>query len=233
MRFNDLTLILPTLNEEKSAYALVSSLRRQYPGARLIIVDDGSTDKTESIVRGMSGSDKNIAIIERRGKRKGLTRSVIDGILRSRTRFVVVMDADLQHPPETVGRIYSSLSSGFDMSIAVRNKVENWPLYRKMVSKSLGTIGLAVLLATGKKTSSDIFSGFFGMRRKLAVSLIRDNRGRFVGEGYKVLFDILKCIDRRAMVRMSEIPYTFRQREFGSSKAGAKQVLALFRSFLS
>ncbi len=93
-------------------------------------------------------------------------------------------------------------------------------------------IGKIVLAATGKETCGDIFSGFFGVDRELFLGVLERNRGRFVKEGYKVLFDFLKCV-KRGTLRISEVPYVFRTRKFGSSKAGFPQGMALVKSFVT
>ncbi len=231
--YKDLTLIMPTLNEAKSIERIVKGLRQKYSGINILVVDDGSTDGTDSIVGKLSKSDNAVSLLERRGKSRGLTASVIDGMMTSKTKFVAVMDADLQHPIDTVKNLYSSLSSGNDIAVAFRERVDGWPLYRKLISQSLSALGMIVLLASGKKTTRDIFSGFFGIRRNSIYPIIKKNRPRFVGEGYKVLFDLLKCINSSDSIKIGEVPYTFRQREFGLSKAGTKQALALLKSFLS
>lgn len=234
MRYNDFTVILPTLNEEKSIDTLANKLLRSYKGIKVIVVDDGSTDGTREKVRDMMKSRKEIGFMERagRGLQKGLTASVIDGIKRVRTRYFVVMDADLQHPPGLIKEMARGKEDGYDLVVAVRNNVENWELGRKMISKALIGVGYALLSATGKETSSDIFSGYFCMGRDDFLRVYNKNRNRFVMDGFKVLYDFLKCNDK-GRLRVMEVPYVFANRRWGSSKAGFRQGLALLRSFVT
>ena len=234
MQYNDFTVVLPTLNEGRNIAALVSRLKEAYKGIRVIVTDDGSRDNTREESMRMEKKYGAVAFIDRKagGKSQGLTASVIDGIMASRTRFVVVMDADMQHPYSVVKEIADKLRSGDILVVGVRAGVEDWPLYRKAVSRALMLAGNAVLVISGAQNCSDIFSGFFGLDRKFFIRTYRRNRRRFVGSGFKILFDLLKCIDRGS-ANVSEAPYIFKSRKFGKSKAGARQALDLLRSFVS
>lgn len=234
MRYKEFTVVLPTLNEGKNVAELVSRLKERYSGISVIVADDGSNDNTREEAVRMDRKYGNVKVIDRKklGRDRGLTASVIDGIRESKTKYVIIMDADLQHPYQIVGKIAERLVEGDKVAVGIRAEVENWPFYRKFVSKSLIIIGYAVLLVRGSQSCGDIFSGFFGVDREFFMNIYSRNRGRFVGRGFKVLFDLLKCV-RRNSIQVSDVPYVFRNRKFGESKAGAKQVLDLLRSFAS
>ena len=231
--YNDFTIVLPTLNEEDTIGILIEKLHRSMAGVHVIVADDGSTDGTRKAVE-LQRKGGRVEFMDRKalGREKGLTASIADGILHSRTRYVVVMDADLQHPPETVKRVAGALLEGNGLAVAVRADVKSWQLYRKVISKALIMLGYAILVARGSERCSDIFSGFFGVERRLFERTYSANKGRFVGGGYKVLFDFLKC-SRRGSVRIAEIPYSFGLRKYGASKAGVRQGLCLFQSFFT
>ncbi len=234
MDYKDLTLILPTLNERDALPLVLRQVLKSYKGISILVVDDGSMDGTQGIAARF-GRNGKVRLLDRRrmGSAPGLTASIIDGIKESRTRFVVVMDADLQHPPEKIARIKALLEEGYILVVAVRKKVSDWPMHRKIVSNTLSGIGHIVLTINGKKGGRDIFSGFFGADRKAVLKIISANRKRFVGEGYKVLFDLLKCMDPKGDFRITEIGYEFGGRHHGKSKAGVKQAVALLKSFLT
>ncbi len=235
MGYGDTTVVLPTLNEERTVARLIREIRAGYRGISVIVVDDGSTDGTADAVRRVSRTDGSIAFIERgrAGLRPGLTASVLEGIRRSRTRFVIVMDADMQHPVATIEKIHAELLKGSAIAVAVRRNTKDWPVGRKAVSRTLMLFGYIILLLRRRKRTSDIFSGYFGIAKVKVYRIIRRNRRRFVGEGYKVLFDLLKCIGPDDGITISEIPYAFGCRRFGTSKANAAHALALLKSFFS
>ncbi|MEM3215395.1 MAG: glycosyltransferase [Candidatus Micrarchaeaceae archaeon] len=233
INYKDFTVVLPTLNEEKTIGKLIRYILSHYKGIHVLVVDDGSVDSTERRVKKISERHREIRFFDRHrlGLSRGLTASVIFGISRSKTRYAIVMDADLQHPPEILGELAKQLAHGTDLAVAVRASVPHWAFYRKLISKSLMLIGKIDLRARGRNTCKDIFSGFFGIRRQLFIETYAKNKDRFVGYGYKVLFDFLKC--ERKRIRISEVPYVFKTRKAGTSKAGIKQGLALLKSFVS
>lgn len=232
--YSEFTVVLPTLNEEKTIGEMLRRTLRSYDGCSIIVVDDGSDDLTSDIVKGFVKQNRRVKLFDRSivGLERGLTASVVYGIVKSRTKYVIVIDADLQHPPEKIKDIAGKLSSGYDLAVANRAKVTDWAVYRKIISRAFMYAGKIILFAEAKETCVDIFSGFFGMKRDVFLSVYRKNRHRFVGEGYKVLFDFLKCIDRGTL-RIGNVPFVFNTRRFGSSKASIGQGMALLKSFVT
>lgn len=232
--YANLTIILPTLNESGTIGKLLGYITAHYNGASVIVADDGSSDGTKEIVKKHASSYRKIRFLDRKamGFERGLTASITDGILASKTEFAIVMDADLQHPPEKIKQMKEKLDAGYDLVVASRADVTEWALYRKIVSKALIKMGYLMLYAHGSSTCDDIFSGYFGVDVELFKKILSRNRKRFVMDGYKVLFDFLKCMDK-GEIKVANVPFIFHSRKSGASKAGIKQGLALFRSFLS
>lgn len=230
--YGDITVVVPTFNEAGSIHRLIRGIRSSYKGASVLVMDDGSTDNTKKIVERIAKSDRNVRFVDRKaaGRTRGLTASVIDGVIAAKTPFVIVMDGDLQHPYEMVGKVAKSLHSN-DLVICIRSKVEKWPIHRKAISKGMILMGLAALSIRGRRTSKDIMSGFFGVRRELFVKIYKSNPDAFVKEGFKVLFDFLKLAD--PSISIEEHPYTFKDR--GSGKSNAKPIHAfyLIKSFVT
>ena len=231
--YSDLTVVLPTMNEASGVASLISNILKSFKGARVIIVDDGSTDGTVELVRKISHNKAEVELIDRKAlhKRRGLTASVVEGIMAARSKFVVVMDADGQHPYQLIRPVMKGLQEGDDLVICTRTSVRNWPASRVIISKVMTGIGRAVLIARGRLHPRDIMSGFFGVRRRLFAEIYSSNRSRFVGEGFKVLFDFLKSLDNGR--RILEIPYIFSDRKNGASKAKLIHGVYLIKSFLT
>ncbi len=232
--YSNFTIVLPTLNEEKTIGEVLRRVQRMYSGCKILVVDDGSDDLTGEIVKSAGRENGNIRFIDRSalGLDRGLTASITYGILKSTTEYAIVIDADLQHPPEKIRDVARALERGSDLAVANRAEVTDWPLYRRLISRAFMYAGKVILFVSAKETCVDIFSGFFGIRRRVFVSTYSRNKRRFVEGGYKVLFDFLKCVDRGTL-KISNVPIVFRSREFGTSKAGMKQGMALLRSFFS
>ncbi len=231
--YSDLTVVLPTMNEAGSVGKLIKNILDSFIGARVIVVDDGSTDGTVREIRELSHKRTEIRFIDRKALHRegGLTASVVDGIMAAKTDFVVVMDADGQHPYQLIHPVMKSLRDGNDLVICTRTSVRNWSMSRVVISKIMTVIGRAVLLIRMKPHPRDVMSGFFGVRRHFFSEVYSSNRKGFVGRGFKILFDLLKSMDREDTIH--EILYIFSDRKHGASKAKLIHGAYLVKSFLT
>ncbi len=218
-----ITIIIPTLNEAANIKNLVSAILNINPTSKLIICDDGSTDKTKEIVSNL----KKVKLLDRsKAKVHGLTASVIEGINQSDTKYSIVMDADFQHPPEKINAIYKLLKVNNDIVIGVRRKIPlNWPLNRKIISLIAALSAKLRLILSGKYTK-DPLSGFFGFKTELVKNII--SKKKFELEGYKILFEILKYAPRK--IKIAETSYIFSARALGSSKLRKKQMICFLKA---
>ncbi|RLG18156.1 hypothetical protein DRN67_04475 [Candidatus Micrarchaeota archaeon] len=230
-RFDDLTIVIPTLNEEANIGQLIEKLLSLYVKATILVVDDASEDRTAEFVDAISKKQKNVKLISRKGKQRGLSASIIDGLKSARTEFVVVMDGDGQHPAGTVFDLVHMLRKGCIIAVACRSSVPDWAFHRRIMSLGADLLGRLRLLTGNSPACSDLLSGFFGVERDFALEIYEKNEKRFVGEGYKFLFDLLKCSPKSTKV--CEIDYIFASRKRGASKIGSRQCLAFLKSILS
>lgn len=219
------TLILPTLNEEKNIGALAKEVLGIYPSASLLVVDDGSIDSTLEIAR-----KAGALVLDRKNEKiKGITASVLDALALVDTEYFIVMDSDFQHPPEKIGELLAELEKGNDLAVGWRERVPNWGLHRRVISLGAEFLGKMRLSLFGNPVPRDIMSGFFGGRTEFVMESVRKNPKRFVGKGYKVLFDLIKGM-KRGEVRIAGVPYVFGLRERGASKIGIKHILFYLES---
>lgn len=229
-KYSDLTIIIPSLNEEENISVIIRGLAKKYAGVHVIIADDGSTDGTkEEAKKAMGGMDGRIAFLDRsRAHIHGLTASVIDAAMRTGTSKIIVMDADMQHPIDKVKDMCEALDSN-DLAIGIRTSVKEWGIHRRILSNGINAISYTVFRLRGKPTCSDMMSGFFGIHTRLFQKVIRENKGGYVGEGYKVLLDTMRMLD--GPVRIKEIKYsTFRDRRRGKSKLRIIHMLRVLNS---
>ena len=227
----DLNVIIPTLNEEGNVGKMIDRLIKLYPDIHITIVDDGSKDKTCDIVKSKADLNHNIKLIDRsRKKIKGLTISVLEGILHSRSTYFVVVDCDFQHPLEKIMDMYFTLAANH-LVIGVRKKEAGWSIQRKLISKFaifLGTIRLRIV----GKNFKDIVSGFFGGRTdyfKVIIKKLREH-DKFELSGYKILFDLLKYLPKETKV--GYVCYDFQLRTEGESKIGKRHIFCYLRSLI-
>src|SRR5438105_2380620 len=120
------SLIIPTRNEAGNVSELLVRLGRLPAGVlgEVIFVDD-SDDDTPAAIAYLAGSvDFDVAVVHREpGMRTGgLSSAVVEGFRRARGRWLAVMDADLQHPPEVLADLFATgESAGADIVCATRN----------------------------------------------------------------------------------------------------------------
>jgi dolichol-phosphate mannosyltransferase len=178
----------------------------------LIIVDDGSPDGTADLAE--SYADVHPVRVVRRPGKAGLASAVLAGFRETRGDVLVVMDADLSHPPEAVPRLAAAINAGADLAVGSRyvkgGGTEDWPLKRRIVSR------VACLMGNVLVPIRDSTSGFFAIR-KSAIDGVKLNP-----IGFKIGFEVMARGRYRKAV---EIPYVFRDRELGKSKFGRREIL--------
>ena len=228
MTENLISIIIPTFNESKNISNLLKSIKENLPltDLEVVVVDDNSPDGTGMIVEDYIKSMKNIAgysisIIHRKVK-DGLSSAILDGLKYSKSEIVVVMDSDFSHPPRIIPKMLEKLKkTQCDIVVASRyvagGSVQGWPFKRKLMSliaTNIAKIGLGV-------TPKDPMSGFFVFRRKIIDGL------KFDAIGFKLLLELLV---KTKGVKVEEIPYTFTDRQFGSSKLDSTIIIDYFKS---
>ena len=224
--YSDTTLIIPTLNESKNIGKLLDLLLKEYDGIKIIVSDDNSKDGTQKVVNDISLHHKKVRLLERANEPLGLTSSVIRALNTVETENTIVMDGDLQHPPEKVREIVDALDN-YDLAIGRRRSVRNWRVDRRIMSL-MATFVARLRLITKKSRCRDVMSGFFGIKTELFQKSVK--AGVYELEGYKVLFDFLKSNSKELSVK--EVEYDFGMRFGGKSKIGMKQIIVFLKSLL-
>jgi glycosyltransferase involved in cell wall biosynthesis len=226
-----LTIVIPTYNEETrildTLQTVAAYLAKQEYTSEVIVVDDGSSDRTRDIVRsfiagqqpGQQGTDKaspRIKLLENEHRGKGYT--VRTGMLRGEAKYILFTDADLATPVSEVGKVIGSLEAGADVAIGTREGIgsarHNEPLFRHLVSR---TFNLLVRLVAGL-SFPDTQCSFKGFRREVAQDLFR--RVQLYGTDAKQIrgsavtgFDVeLLYLAVRAGYRIEEIPVRWQYR---------------------
>jgi dolichol-phosphate mannosyltransferase len=209
-----ISIVVPTYNEAQTVPVLARRLSTALTGQEweLVVVDDGSPDGTADVASGLA-PEVPVRVVRRPGK-LGLASAVMDGWAEARGEILVVMDADLSHPPEAVPALVDALRKGADMAVGSRyvsgGGVVDWPLRRRIVSR------VACLMGNLLVPVRDATSGFFALRREVIAGV------RLDPIGFQIGFEVIARGRHRSVV---EVPYTFRDREHGASKFGTREVL--------
>ena len=211
------SVIVPTFREAANLEILMKrlflALNEAGISGEMIVVDDDSRDGTTETVERLAHIFP-VRLIVRTGER-GLSSAVLRGMAESRADRFVVMDADLQHPPERVPELLRRLdepATDFVLGsryIAGAGVEDRWPAHRRLVSR------VATLLARPLAPVSDPMSGFFALRRETW-----QNAGALNPVGYKIALELyVKCGCRHPV----EVPIRFAVRHAGRSKLNARE----------
>jgi len=209
-----ISVIVPTYNEADSLPPLIERMGKAMAGHtwEMVVVDDGSPDGTAEVANRLSAQHP-VWVVRRPGK-AGLASAVIAGFKEARGDILVVIDADLSHPPEVVPAVVKAIDDGADLAVGSRyiagGAVMDWPLRRRLVSR------IACLMGNALVPVRDATSGFFAVRRS-AIDGVHLN-----AIGFKIGFEV---IARAKTKKIIEVPYTFRDRELGASKFGRREVV--------
>jgi len=215
------TVVVPTFGEVSNIPGLVMRLTavREQSGIdlELLLMDDDSRDGSAELVDSLGLA---WATLVTRKTNRGLSQAVLEGLMLSSRDILVVMDADLSHPPEKIPELLTALRMGADLAVGSRftdggSTADDWGPFRWLNSR------VATLLAYPLTSISDPMSGFFAMRR----STLNTGRG-FDPIGYKILLEIIvKCRCRY----VAEVPIHFDNRHLGQSKLSLQEQLKYFR----
>ncbi len=201
------SVIVPTYKERENIVPLVERIHNSLSkyDYEIVFIDDDSRDGTAELAPSLSVKYP-VKIIVRKNKR-GLASAVVDGIASVNSEIVVVMDADLQHPPEVLPDMMKALEN-HDFVMASRyikgGSPGQWTLSRRIVSLVANL--LALPLAPKVK---DRMSGFFGFKRAVVDTASLSPTGWKIG---------LEILVRSKFKSVTEVPYTFVPRARGASK---------------
>lgn len=217
------TIVIPTYNERDNIATLLRRLSQVLPASdtEIVFVDDSSDDTPEVIRVAAESCPIPVTVHHREKGAGGLGGAVVEGMRLARGAWIVVMDADLQHPPEIVpDLIAAGMRDGADLVVGTRyaggGKRDGLSDgYRKFVSGG-STLVTKLVFRNHLNQVSDPMSGLFAVRASsLDVEELRPL-------GFKIL---LELVVRNRPGRIGEVPYTFQPRHAGESKSSLAEGL--------
>jgi dolichol-phosphate mannosyltransferase len=211
-------IIIPTYNELANAPILIERIFKHIPDSHLLIIDDGSPDKTGEKIKEIQGRYPGLFLLERASK-SGLGSAYRTGFawgLERGYEELVEMDADLSHRVRDLKKMIEAkeLQPNTDLVIGSRwvpgGRTENWSKSRELLSRA-ANLYVRAMLGMGVKDSTAGFRIYSSsILKKLNLEAIKS-------EGYSFQIEMTRAVYKLGG-KIIEVPITFRERENGVSK---------------
>ncbi|MFC5700460.1 glycosyltransferase [Cohnella faecalis] len=214
----EISIIVPCRNEGANVEILTNRILRAVPGDvtyEIVFVDDSSDDTPERLDR-MSRQFSFVRYLHRENG-GGLSSAILEGCRMAKGDWFIVMDADLQHPPESLPALIEEIRSERSEVIVPSRFIPGGSdgglnAWRRLVSWTARMMARLLIRKVWKVT--DPTSGYFAVRRDVAFSR------PLQPIGWKILLELLVRSDYS---NVREIPYSFHSRDLGSSKLNLKE----------
>jgi dolichol-phosphate mannosyltransferase len=217
------SIIIPTRNEAENIDPLIFQIVASgVKFEEIIFVDDQSTDGTTDIICSLA-TRYPIKALHQDPAKPGLAAAIIAGAKVAKRELLLIMDADLSHPPARINDLLAPLRTGTaDMVIGSRyvkgGSTPGWPLWRRMLSRAGSALAYPL---TGVH---DSMCGFFAIARSRLLELAGP------GIGFKIAFEIIAR--GGPALKVVEVPIAFKDRVRGRSKMSPGVALRFFWRWL-
>ena len=221
-------IVLPAYNEEGALGNLLErvdeALTEESLPYRILVVDDGSTDRTAEIA--LEASTRLAVSLERHAQNQGLGATIRDGILAvcqlAKDRDVLVtLDADNTHTPGLIARMVRMIREGHHVVIASRyrpgSRVRGVPFHRRVISRVASLLMMSVFPTRGVR---DYTCGYRAYDVALLKKIIKESGDDFFDQdGFQVMVDILLKLRKEPDIIFGEVPLILRyDQKQGASK---------------
>jgi glycosyltransferase involved in cell wall biosynthesis len=216
-----LSVVVPVLNEEQSLPRLLESLttvltKLPYP-FEIIIVNDGSTDRSLSVLRSLSVGRPEVKVVDFR-RNYGQTAALMAGIDHASNDIVVMIDADLQNDPADIPRLLAKLEEGYDVVSGWRIDRKDSKIRRNWISRVANRL---ISRVSGVKLND--YGCTLKAYRRSVVSDIR-----LYGEMHR----FIPIYAEWQGARITELPVAHHPRAFGASNYGLERVFKVVLDLL-
>ena len=218
-------IIVPTFNELANVPILIERIFTHIPNSHILIIDDGSPDKTGEKIKEIQSKYPSSLFLLERARKSGLGSAYRTGFawgLERGYEELIEMDADLSHRVRDLKKMIDAkeLKPNTDLVIGSRwmpgGKTENWSKSRELLSRA-ANLYVRAMLGMGVKDSTAGFRIYSSsILKKLNLEAIKS-------EGYSFQIEMTRAVHKLGG-KIIEVPITFRERENGVSKMSKKIV---------
>lgn len=224
---NKITIILPTLNEEKNVSKLVTEIinKFNFNDYSILFVDDGSIDNTRNEIIELKKKNSNVDYLFRVND-KDISRAFIEGLKKIQSEYVILMDSDLQHDVSNLNLLTKYLHT--EIQFVNGSRFLNESFIFKDYIYNFGRINMSkvfiyIIKKLFKVNITDPLSGFFMIRRDIVLL----NENKIYKNGWKIMLDLY--LGTKNIVKFIEIPIKINKRLEGQSKINLKVVINLIK----
>jgi glycosyltransferase involved in cell wall biosynthesis len=216
-----LSVIVPVFNEAESLPKLLEALTAVLTGLpypyEIILVNDGSTDSSLSVMRSFGATHPGVKVVDFR-RNYGQTAALMAGIDHATNDVVVMIDADLQNDPTDIPRLLAKLDEGYDVVSGWRKDRKDAQIRRNWISR----------------VANKLISRVSGVRLNDYGCTLKAYR-RSVVSGIRLYGEMHRFIPIYAQwqgARITELSVAHHAREFGKSKYGLERVFKVVLDLL-
>jgi dolichol-phosphate mannosyltransferase len=220
---------LATYNEAENLPGLVDEILRVLPDAEVLVVDDNSPDGTGHWCDEHAKTEPRLRCLHR-PRKLGLGSATLDAIRFALVRdydVLATLDADWSHDPADLTTLVKATRRA-DVVIGSRyvagGEIEGWPLYRRILSRSLNALDRLMLRLPVRDASGAFRAYRMSKLRELQLEQIRSS-------GYAYLEEVLWHL-HRAGATFAEVPIIFRRRRAGESKINLREAAGKLATIL-
>ena len=223
----ELSIVIPILNEAKNINQLIPEINKIKKKINLnrlevLLIDDNSHDNIKNVVTRLKKKYSYLKLFIRKNKKKDLSKSCLEGFNKAKYKNILVMDGDLQHPPQYIEKMYNVfINQKCDFVIGSRDllKRKNYGLSK---IRRLFSIILIIMInfLLGNKTK-DPMSGFFIFKKEIYTK----NKKKLFSSGYKILSDLI--YSSKNNLKIKDVNIRFDRRISGKSKMNLSILLIL------
>ncbi len=217
----DSIVIIPTYNEKENIERMIRKVFSLPYDFHILVIDDGSPDGTQDIIRGLQAEFPENLFMETRAGKQGLGTAYIHGFRWSIARqyeYIFEMDADFSHNPDDLFKLREACIEGADAAIGSRYingvNVVNWPMSRVLMSYFASVY---VRFITGINIQ-DATAGFMCYKRKV-LETVQLDKIKFVGYAFQIE---MKYTTIKHGFKLVEVPIIFTDRTAGTSKMSTR-----------